>query len=92
MELRVLRYFLESIRQGNITKASQILNVTQPTMSRQLKELEEELGEKLYQRSNYTIVLTPAGELFKKHAEDIVGMVDKAMLTIRLHGATTKGL
>ena len=82
MELRVLRYFLESVRQGNITKASQILNVTQPTMSRQLKELEEELGEKLYQRSNYTIVLTPAGELFKKHAEDIVGMVDKAMLDI----------
>ena len=61
-------------------------------MSRQLKELEEELGEKLYQRSNYTIVLTPAGELFKKRAEDIVGMVDKAMLTIRLHGVTTKGL
>ncbi len=65
MELRVLRYFLESVRQGNITKASQILNVTQPTMSRQLKELEEELGEKLYQRSNYTIVLTPAGELVR---------------------------
>ncbi len=65
MELRVLRYFLESIRQGNITKAANILNVTQPTMSRQLKELEEELGEKLYQRSNYTIVLTPAGELVR---------------------------
>lgn len=65
MELRVLRYFLESIRQGNITKAANIPKVTQPTMSRQLKELEEELGEKLYQRSNYTIVLTPAGELVR---------------------------
>ncbi|MBQ3647771.1 MAG: LysR family transcriptional regulator [Spirochaetia bacterium] len=83
MELRVLRYFLESVRQKNISRAAQILNVTQPTMSRQLKDLEYEVGEKLFERSNYTIVLTPAGELFRKHAEDIVGMVDKALLDIK---------
>ena len=77
METRVLRYFLESARQGSITKAAQLLNVTQPTMSRQLKDLEYELGETLFQRTNYAIKLTPAGELLYKRAEDIIGMIDK---------------
>jgi len=83
MELRVLRYFLEAARLGNITKAAENLNVTQPTMSRQIKDLEWELGEKLFERTNYAIRLTPAGELLRERAEDILSMADKTMLDFR---------
>ena len=79
MELRVLKYFLEAARLGNITKAAENLNVTQPTMSRQIKDLEWELGEKLFERTNYAIRLTPAGELLRERAEDILSMADKTM-------------
>ncbi len=77
MELRVLKYFLEAARLGNISKAAENLNVTQPTMSRQIKDLEWELGEKLFQRTNYAIKLTPAGELLRERAEDIISMAEK---------------
>ena len=60
MEIRVLRYFLETAREGNITRAAERLHVTQPTMSRQLKDLEEELGKKLFVRTNYALRLTEA--------------------------------
>ncbi len=83
MELRVLKYFLEAARQGNITKASESLNVTQPTMSRQIKDLEWELGEKLFERTNYAIKLTPAGELLRERAEDILSMADKTLLDFK---------
>lgn len=79
MELRVLKYFLEAARQGNITKAAESLNVTQPTMSRQIKDLEWELGEKLFERTNYAIKLTPAGQLLRERAEDILEMADKTL-------------
>lgn len=77
MELRVLRYFLEVAREENITKAAGYLHVSQPTLSRQLKDLEEELGKKLFVRSNYSIKLTDEGMLLRKRAEDILDMVDK---------------
>ena len=79
MEIRVLRYFLEACRLGSITKAAEKLNVTQPTMSRQIKDLEWELGEKLFERTNYSIRLTPAGELLRERAEDILSMADKTL-------------
>lgn len=77
MEIRVLKYFVESARNKSITKAALKLNVTQPTLSRQLKELEEELGQKLFKRSNYHINLTVEGEILYKRAIDILNMVDK---------------
>ena len=77
MELRVLRYFLEVAREENITKAANYLHISQPTLSRQLKDLEEELGKKLFTRSNHNIKLTDEGMLLKKRAEDIIDMVDK---------------
>ena len=83
MELRVLKYFLEAARLGNITKAAENLNVTQPTMSRQIKDLEWELGEKLFERTNYAIRLTPAGELLRERAEDILSMADKTLLDFK---------
>ena len=63
MELRVLKYFLMIAREENITRAAQLLHVTQPTLSRQIKELEEELGTKLFERSNHRIILTQDGLL-----------------------------
>ena len=77
MEIRVLRYFLEVAREENITKAAAYLHISQPTLSRQLKDLEDELGKKLFIRSNYSVHLTEEGMLLRKRAEDILGMVDK---------------
>lgn len=77
MEIRVLRYFLEAAREESITRAAARLHVSQPTLSKQLKELEEELGQKLFVRTNYSIRLTDAGMLLRKRAEDILDMVDK---------------
>ena len=77
MEIRVLRYFLEVAREENITKSAAYLHVSQPTLSRQIRELEEELGKKLFVRSNYSVKLTEEGMLLRKRAEDILSMVDK---------------
>ncbi len=77
MELRVLRYFLEVAREGSITAASYSLQVTQPTLSRQLKDLEEELGQKLFVRGSHCITLTPEGMLLRKRAEEIMEIVYK---------------
>ena len=79
MELRVLRYFLETAREGNMTHAAQRLHISQPTLSRQIKELEEELGKKLFTRSNYSVSLTEEGMLLRKRAEDILDMADKTI-------------
>jgi len=77
MELRVLRYFLTVAREGSITAAANFLHVTQPTLSRQLKDLEEELGKKLFIRSSHSIILTDEGMLLRKRAEEIIDLVDK---------------
>ena len=77
MELRVLRYFATSAREGSMTKAAEKLHVTQPTLSKQIKELEEELGQKLFIRGNYNIHLTPEGEILYKRALDILEMADQ---------------
>lgn len=77
IEIRVLRYFLTVAREGNITKAADVLHVTQPTLSRQLKDLEQELGKKLFIRSSHSIILTDEGMLLRNRAEEIVNMVDK---------------
>lgn len=76
MELRVLRYFVEAAKEESMTNAAQKLHVTQPTLSKQIKELEEELGQKLFVRGNYRIRLTPEGEILYKRALDILEMVD----------------
>ncbi len=79
MEIRVLRYFLETAREENMTRAAERLFISQPTMSKQLKELENELGVKLFRRSNYNIKLTEAGMLLRERAEDILSLVDKTL-------------
>ena len=72
MELRVLQYFLAVAREQNISAAAQSLHLTQPTLSRQLKELEEELGKQLMIRGNRKITLTKDGMLLRKRAEEIL--------------------
>ena len=77
MEVRVLRYFLEVARERNISRAAKHLHISQPTLSKQLKDLEQELGKKLFVRTNYFIKLTEEGMLLKKRAEEILELVDK---------------
>lgn len=77
MEIRVLRYFLAIAREGSIIGASDLLHVTSPTLSRQIKELEEELGQKLFVRGSHSMTLTAEGMIFRKRAEEIISMVDK---------------
>ena len=77
MELRVLGYFLTVAREENITKAAALLHITQPTLSRQLMQLEEELGVKLFRRSNHSIVLTEQGMLLKRRAQELVSLAEK---------------
>ena len=77
MEIRVLRYFLEIARQENMTRAAEYLHVSQPTLSKQMKELETELGKKLFRRGSSSVTLTSEGMLLRKRAEDILYMVDK---------------
>ncbi len=79
MELRVLRYFIEVAREGSITGAARALHISQPTLSKQLKELESELGCKLFVRGNYNVHLTEEGILLRKRAEDILNMADKTI-------------
>lgn len=77
MELRTMRYFLAAAREENMTRAAELLHVTQPTLSKQLKALEEELGKKLFTRHSFSIQLTEEGILLRKRAEDLVKMADK---------------
>lgn len=77
MELRVLRYFLTIAREGNITNAANALHVTQPTLSRQIHDLEEELGQQLFVRGSHSVTLTPEGMLLRKRAEEILDLVQK---------------
>ncbi len=77
MELRVLRYFLTVVREGSITGAANALHLTQPTLSRQLQDLEKELKQKLLIRGKYKVSLTPEGMILRKRAEEIVELVEK---------------
>jgi DNA-binding transcriptional LysR family regulator len=77
MDIRVLRYFLTVAQEGSITKAAQALHITQPTLSRQLMELEEEVGASLFIRGKRQITLTEGGILFQQRIKEIVSLLDK---------------
>ena len=77
MEIRTLRYFLAVAREENMTRAAALLHVTQPTLSKALKALEDELGKKLFTRHSFSISLTEEGVLLRNRAEDLVSMADK---------------
>lgn len=77
MELRVLEYYLMVAREENITKAAELLHITQPTLSRQLSQMEAELGVKLFTRGKHSISLTADGLLLKRRAQELVDLARK---------------
>ena len=77
MEIRTLRYFLAVAREENMTKAAETLHVTQPTLSKALRSLEDELGKKLFTRHSFSIRLTEEGILLRNRAEDLISMADR---------------
>ncbi len=77
MEIRVLKYFLAVAREGSITGAANSLHLTQPTLTRQLQELEKELGRQLFIRGKHRVTLTPEGMMLRKRAQEIVDLAEK---------------
>ncbi len=91
MELRVLKYFLAVAREGSITGAANSLHLTQPTLSRQLQELENELKQKLLVRGKYKVTLTSEGMILRKRAQEIVDLVDKTEAEFQAISDTISG-
>ncbi len=83
MELRHLRYFLAVAQEGSFTRAAQKLSIAQPPLSRQIQDLERELGAELFLRSPRGLRLTREGELFRQRAEEILALADKTTEEIR---------
>lgn len=91
MELRVLKYFLAVAREGSITGAANSLHLTQPTLTRQMQELEKELKQKLLVRGKYKVTLTHEGMILRKRAEEIIDMVEKTEAEFLSLNDTMKG-
>jgi DNA-binding transcriptional LysR family regulator len=91
MELRVLEYFLAVAREENMTAAAQVLHVSQPTLSRQMMDLERELGKTLFVRTNRQTMLTEDGMLLRKRAEEIVSLVERTEYEFKTDTADITG-
>ncbi len=91
MDIKTLKYFLIIAREENITRASELLHVTQPTLSRQIMQLEEELGTKLFKRSSHSIHLTEDGMRLKKRAQEIVLLAEKTEKEFRQKDSAISG-
>ena len=93
MELRVLRYFLAVAREESLSGAAEFLHITQPTLSRQMMELEEELGARLFERGqkNRRLTLTNAGMLLRRRAEELVELADKTASELHHQGESISG-
>lgn len=89
METRVLRYFLAVEQEGSVTRAARALHLTQPTLSRQIRELEEELGQTLFSRGGRELSLTREGLLLRQRAEEIVGLAEITEKEFRSLGEKT---
>ena len=81
MEIQVLRNFLAVAREGNITNAANHIHIAQPSLSRQIKNLEDELGQKLFTRGSHSVSLTPEGMILRKRAEDVIAMIEKLKMS-----------
>lgn len=91
MDIRVLRYFLAVAREGNISRAAKALHMTQPTLSRQLIDFENDLGVQLFVRGKRQIMLTDEGALLQKRAEEITELVDKTENDLRRERGVVAG-
>lgn len=85
MELRVLRYFVAVANERNITRAAESLHISQPTLSKQLMDLEDEIDLTLFMRGNRTITLTEDGEYFLQKAREIIALVDNTVANLHTH-------
>lgn len=83
METRVLKYFLMVAKLGNVTKAANNLHITQPTLSRQIADLEKEMGIALFDRSNRHLTLTKAGTVFQQKAQMIIDLIDQTEIELK---------
>lgn len=91
MELRVLEYYLMVAREENITKAAELLHITQPTLSRQLAQMEEELGVKLFKRGKHNITLTEEGLFLKRRAQEMIDLADKTRSELKREEGNLSG-
>lgn len=91
MDIRVLQYFLAVAREESITKAAETLHMTQPPLSRQLKDLEDEVGKQLLIRGSKKVTLTEDGMLLRKRAEEIVALMEKAKAELSSPVETVSG-
>lgn len=91
MEIRVLRYFIEIAREENMTRAAERLHISQSSLSKEIRKLEEELGHTLFIRTNKNMRLNDEGMLLRKRAEDILSMVDKTAEEFSLLNSITGG-
>lgn len=78
MELRVLKYFITVAQEQSFSKAAKVLNVSQPALSKQIKDLEDEYQITLFNRTTRTVSLTEEGRLFKEQAIEILNLVDRS--------------
>ena len=92
MDIRVLKYFLAVAEEGSVTKAADLLHTTQPNLSRQLNELEEELGKKLFERGSRKIVLTEEGMFLRKRAKEIVELTERTETEIADYDKLASGV
>lgn len=90
MELRQLRYFVAVAEAGNISRAAQRIFLTQPALSRQIKALEEAIGQRLLERAAHSIRLTPAGEVLLREARELLRHADQVWETVRATGRGTR--
>lgn len=91
MDLEVLRAFLVTAREENVTRAARLLHVSQPTLSRQMRQLEEELGTALFLRGQHSLSLTEAGMLFRRRAQEMLTLAERARSELRTSDASLTG-
>lgn len=91
MDIRILQYFLAVAREQTISGAAEVLHMTQPPLSKQLKELEDELGKQLFVRGKRKITLTQEGMLLRKRAEEIVSLMEKTKAEVSTSGSSVSG-
>lgn len=86
MDIRVLRYFVTIAQELNMSRAAELLNVSQPALSRQIADLEDELGVKLFRREHRHLALTQEGHYLLGRAQQIVGLVNKTTYHLQKPG------
>lgn len=91
MDIRILKFFLAVAQEGSITRAAEVLHTTQPNLSRQLTDLETEVGKKLFERGSRKITLTEEGLFLCKRAREIIELLERTEADLSLFGEITSG-